>query len=89
MDEFVKMDIFFFVATIELLVVGVLFAFVLWKFLRILNHVERIAEIAEKEAGNLKEDVAYVRGRLLGVLDVLFSFMPRRRDRRHAEEGRH
>lgn len=80
------MDVFFFVATVELLVLGILFAFVLWKLLRILNHVEHIAELAEKEAGNLKEDVAYVRGRLLGVMDILFSFLPRRRESKHRED---
>lgn len=82
MNEFLKMDIFFFVATAELLILGVLIGFILWKFLRILKHVEHIAEVAGKEAENLREDAAYVRGRLLGALDTMFSFMPRRRARK-------
>ena len=82
MNEFLRMDIFFFIASIELVILGVLFGFVLWKFLKILNHVERIAEVAGKEADNLREDAAYLRGRLLGLLDMIFSFVPRRRERK-------
>jgi hypothetical protein len=86
MDEFLKMDIFFFIASIELIVLGVLFGFVLWKLLRILDYVEHIAQIAGREADNLREDAAYLRGRLLGVLDSIFSFIPRRRERRESRE---
>ena len=82
MNEFIKMDVFFFIASIELVILGVLFGFVLWKLLRILNHVEHIAEVAGREADNLREDAAYLRGRLLGVLDSIFSFIPRRRERK-------
>ena len=56
-------------------------ALLIWKLLRILRHVERIAEVAGKEAENLREDAAYVRGRALGALDALFSFIPRSRRR--------
>ena len=86
MDSFLKMDIFFFVATIELVVLGALLAFVLWKLLRILRYVEHIAEVAGKEADHLREDAAYLRGRLLGVLDAIFSFVPRRRKREEKTE---
>jgi hypothetical protein len=82
MDPFLKMDIFFFVATAVTLLVGLLFALVAWKLWRILGHVERIAEIAGKEAEHLREDAAYVRGRLLGALDAIFAFIPRRRARK-------
>lgn len=81
MDEFIKMDIFFFIASVELVILGALVGFILWKLLRILKHVEHIAEVAGKEAENLREDAAYVRGRLLGALDAIFSFMPRSRRR--------
>jgi len=87
MDEFLKMDIFFFIASIELVILGALVGFVLWKLLRILRHVERIAEIAGKEAENLREDASYVRGRMLGVLDALFSFIPRRRERKERDKS--
>ena len=84
MNEFVKMEIFFFVATIELLILGALAGFVLWKVLRILEYVEKIAEVAGKEAENIREDASYVRGRLLGVLDSVFAFIPR--PRKHREK---
>ena len=85
MDSFLKMDIFFFVATLELVILGALVGFVLWKLLKILKHVERIAEVAGKEADNIREDAAYVRGRLLGALDAMFAFIPRRR--KHTEKN--
>jgi hypothetical protein len=81
MDEFIKMDIFFFVTTFCIVFLTVMIGFVIWKLLRILKHIERIAEVAGKEAENIREDAAYVRGRLLGVLDTIFSFMPRSRRR--------
>jgi len=87
MDEFVKMDIFFFIASIELVILGAMFGFVLWKLLRILKHVEHIAEVAGMEADNLRGDAAYLRGRLLGVLDAIFSFMPRRRERKEKTDA--
>lgn len=79
MDPFLKMDVFFFVATCSLVIVTALVAFAIWRLLKILKHVERIAEIAGKEAENIREDAAYVRGRILGALDGMFSFIPRRR----------
>jgi hypothetical protein len=79
MNDFLKMDIFFFVATAELLVLGALMAFVIWRILKILKYIERIAEIAGSEAENLRSDAAYLRGRMIGALDAMFSFIPRRR----------
>lgn len=79
MNDFLKMDIFFFIATAEMLILGALVGFVIWRILKILKHVERIAEIAGAEAQNLHNDAAYLRGRLLGALDAIFSFIPRRR----------
>ncbi len=81
------MDIFFFIASFELVILGALMGFVLWKLLRILKHVERIAEVAGKEAENLKDDAAYLRGRLLGVLDSILSFVPRRRARKEEKDS--
>jgi hypothetical protein len=87
MTEFLKMDIFFFVATFSLLIITTLIAFAIYKLLRILKHVERIAEIAGNEAQHLREDAAYIRGRLLGALDGMFAFIPRsRRKKKESEE---
>ena len=79
MDPFLKMDVFFVVATFSLLLVTALLSFAIWRLLKILKHVERIAVIAGKEAENIREDAAYVRGRVLGALDGMFAFIPRRR----------
>ncbi len=79
MDEFVKMDIFFFITTFCIVLLTTMIALVIWKLLRILKHVEHLAEVAGKEAENLREDAAYLRGRLLGALEAMFSFIPRRR----------
>ncbi|MBI5470528.1 hypothetical protein HY968_04410 [Candidatus Kaiserbacteria bacterium] len=86
MDPFLKMDIFFVVATAVTLLLGLFFVLVAWKLWKILGHVEQIAEIAGKEAENLREDAAYVRGRLLGALDAIFAFIPRRRRHKASEE---
>lgn len=80
------MDIFFFVTTVAVVILTVMIAILIWKLLLILRHVERIAEVAGKEAENIREDAAYVRGRLLGALDAMFAFIPRRRKNKESEE---
>jgi hypothetical protein len=84
MTEFAKMDIFFFVTTLCIILLTLAFTLVLYKLWRILEYVERIAEVAGAEAEHIKEDAAYVRGRLMGVLDAAFSFLPR--GRRHMKK---
>ena len=86
MDSFLKMDIFFFIASAEALILGAMVAYLIWRILKILKHVEKIAAIAGSEAEHLKEDVAFVRGRLLGVADTIFSFIPRRRKKKAEAE---
>lgn len=85
MDEFVKMDLFFFITTICVLLITFSMILIMYKLWRILGHVERIAAAAGAEAENLREDVAYVRGRLMGVLDTVFGFIPRSRSRKSKE----
>lgn len=85
MTEFAKMDIFFFITTLCVVLLTFSFTLVLYKLWRILGHVEHIAAIAGAEAENLREDAAYVRGRLMGVLDTMFGFIPRSRSRKHQE----
>ncbi len=61
MNEFLKMDIFFFVTTVAVLALsGVLF-FIALKILKILGHVEHIMEIAAEETENIKDDIADLR----------------------------
>lgn len=75
MDEFLKMDIFFVVATLAVAVLAVLSSFILWRLERILKHVEHISEQAAAESDNLREDLAEMRadvrqgkGRLMALL---------------------
>ena len=92
MDPFLKMDIFFFVSTACVVVLTALVALMIFKLWKILGHIERIAEIAGKEAENIREDAAYMRGKLMGVLDAMFAFLPRRRKTKQAassEDGGH
>lgn len=62
MDEFAKMDIFFVVTTIAVVVVGLLLSVVLYKLWRILGHVERFAEELSEETKLVREDIAEFRG---------------------------
>jgi len=64
MDEFLKMDIFFFVTTLVVVAVGILICLILWQIYRILAHVERFAEMAEKEGELIRQDIAQMRSDL-------------------------
>ena len=82
MNDFIKMDIFFAVTTIESVLITALLAFAIWRVLRILEHVERLfSKAAGEEAERMRADVAYARGRVMGLLDALLAFVPRKRDR--------
>ncbi len=85
MDSFLKMDIFFFIATAETLVLTALVGLVIWRLLRILKHIEKIAEIAGAEAAHLRDDAAYMRGKMVGVLESIFAFIPRSRKKKKEE----
>lgn len=87
MDSLVKADIFFMVTTFCVVFLTVMVGFLMWKLLKILKHVERLAEVAGKEAENIREDAAYVRGRVLGVMDSMFSFVPRSRRSRARKDA--
>lgn len=78
MDEFLKMDIFFFVATVAVVVLAFFAAFVLWRFERVLRNVEHISEQIALESDVVRQDLAELRGdirRGKGRLKSLFSFL--------------
>ena len=58
MDQFLKMDIFFFITTLVVIALGLVMLLIGLKIWRILGHVERIMEIAEEETELIKEDIA-------------------------------
>ncbi len=61
MNEFLQMNIFFFVTTIAVIVVAILTAFILWRFERILKNVEHISEQVAAETDNVRHDLAEMR----------------------------
>lgn len=64
MNDFFKMDVFFVVSTIAVLVVTTLIAFILISVLRILKRVENISETVSEEIGLMRADVADLRNKV-------------------------
>ena len=61
MDDFFKMDVFFIVSTIAVVIVTALIAFILVSVLRILRHVEDLSATVSEEAKLVRADVADLR----------------------------
>lgn len=61
METLLKADIFFFITSIVVVLVGILFSVVLVLLIRILNDIRDIAALAKKEAEALQADFAEVR----------------------------
>src|SRR5262249_27687662 len=57
MTEFLKMDIFFVIATIGTVVVAVLAAIALWYLVRILKTFDRLTREVEEEAKAIRADI--------------------------------
>ncbi|MEK7604526.1 MAG: hypothetical protein AAB442_01905 [Patescibacteria group bacterium] len=66
MNEFLKMDIFFFVTTVIAVIFGVLGAYVLWRVGRILTHIEHISEAVVMESALVRQDLAELRENIRG-----------------------
>jgi len=76
MNEFIKMDIFFFVATLAVVLLSGCTVFVLWRIARILRHIENISEQVSLESDSIRNDLAEIRadiqrgkGRLKSLID--------------------
>lgn len=92
MDDFLKMDIFFVVATVAIVLVSVLLAMVLIRLLRILKTVDEVSEIVQEEAEGIRDDIREVRaavkretikaGHMLGLLTDLVK--PKRRTKKES-----
>lgn len=77
MNEFLKMDIFFFVTTVVTIVLGVFSAYVLWRLGRVLENIEHISEQVARESDTIREDLAEMRSdikRGKGRVRSLFKF---------------
>ena len=61
MSNFLKMDIFFVVATLAIVVLGVMLGIVLVRALRILKNVEHISENISEESDTIRKDFERLR----------------------------
>ena len=61
MNDFLKMDIFFVVTTLAVVLVTTLIALALIRIIRILNNVEDISKMVEEEGKLLRSDIADAR----------------------------
>ncbi len=61
MNDFLKMDIFFFVTTIAVALVTLLVILILIRVFRILGHVEEISKIVSEEGNLVRGDIAELR----------------------------
>jgi cell division protein FtsL len=90
MDDFLKMDIFFGVTTVAVLVVSVLLVMVLIRLLRILKTVDDVSEIVHEEAEGIRDDIREVRTKAKAeavkateILGLLTGFVkPKRRSKK-------
>ncbi len=78
MSEFLKMDIFFFVTTVAVVVLAFFAAFVLWRLQRVLKNIEYISQQVASESDIVRQDLAEMRDdirRGKGQLKSLFGFL--------------
>lgn len=61
MDEFLKMDIFFVVTTVMVLIGGILLAIALFYVVRILRNIDHISENVSEESDHIKADIGVLR----------------------------
>lgn len=89
MDDFVKMDVFFVVSTVAVVLVTVLVSIVLYYLIRILREVARVAGHISQEADALRADIAHLREgvaregfKFKHALRLITSVVRRRRSKR-------
>jgi hypothetical protein len=61
MNQFVEMDIFFFITTLVVILIGVLLVVILLRIWRILGHVEDISRDVSEESSLIRGDIAHLR----------------------------
>ncbi len=64
MNDFLKMDIFFIVTTVVVVMLGIVVTLILFRVWRILGHVEDISREFSEESALLRNDVAEMRARI-------------------------
>ena len=87
MDTFLKMDIFFAVTTVAVIVVSIVLTLVLLRVLSILKKIDDVTALVREEGEQLREDFAGVRERVqmeglrIGHLFGFLSGMKKRKTR--------
>lgn len=61
MDDFLKMDIFFFVTSVAIIAISILLGLVLIRLLRILKRVDEVSEMVQEEAQEIRADIQEMR----------------------------
>lgn len=61
MSDFAKMDVFFVITTVAVIVVAVLLSIALYRLLKILRNVEHVSQIVSDEGDLVRADVAEMR----------------------------
>ncbi|MDO8624187.1 MAG: hypothetical protein Q7R54_02415 [bacterium] len=77
MDEFLKMDVFFFITTVAVVLLTLFGVVVLWRLARVLKNIEHISEQVSLESDTVREDLAHLRGEIRegkGRIKSLFGF---------------
>lgn len=90
MDEFLKMDIFFFVATLGVVLISVLFGIVLWRVARVLKNVEHVSKQVSLESDIVREDLATMRSDIQKGKNrflALLGFVERQADKKRAKNS--
>ena len=74
MDDFLKMDVFFVIATVSTVILTALAALVLWRLARILKDVERVSGEVAAESELIRKDIHDLRERVAHGKATLRSF---------------
>ena len=64
MTEFIKADVFFFVTTIVVVVLAILFAVFMYYLIGVMRNMRDISSLAKDEGKNIKEDIALLRANI-------------------------
>lgn len=64
MNDFAKMDIFFIVTTIVVIMLGVVVTLILFRIWRILGSVEEISSMLSEEGSLVRKDIAGLRAKV-------------------------
>lgn len=80
MNEFIQMDIFFFITSVAVVLLTIGAAIILWQFSRILKNVEHVSEQVALESDSIRADLSEMRANIQkgkGKLQSVFKFFGR------------